>query len=107
METHTAYKHGLLFGNEPVSESERARVLNEIEKVGTLTFSITSDEHGWAAQCNEVPAIIAGNSTTHPSDEEITSEIRSAIFAAFDVQIEAARTVESPYQEFRYAIVAE
>lgn len=100
------YKYGLLFGGESVSQSERARVMEEIEKIGSLTFALSISEEGWVAQCNEVPAIIAGNTNTNPSDIEITSEIRGAIFATFDVQTEPMG-VESPYQEFKYSIVRE
>ena len=97
----------MLFGGEPVSESEKARVMEEIQKVGSLTFVLTIGEEGWAAQCNEIPAIIASNTNPTPSDIEIKSEIRAAIFATFDVQLETTRGVESPYQEFKYSIVEE
>jgi hypothetical protein len=100
------YKYGMLFGGEPVSGSEKARVMEEIEKVGSLTFVLSISEEGWVAQCNEIPSIIAGNTNPNPSDVEITSEIRAAIFVAFDVKIEPAG-IESPYQEFRYSIVKE
>ena len=100
------YQYGLLFAGEAVSLSEKARVMEEIEKVGSLTFALSLNDEGWVAQCNEMPALIAGNTNPHPSDIEIKSEIRSAIFSAFDVKTEPVG-VESPYQEFKYAIVKE
>src|SRR3989344_1744655 len=102
----TNYQYGLLFGGEPVSESEKARVIEEIKKVGSLTFSLSLNEEGWVAQCNEMPSLIAGNTNPSPSNIEIKSEIRATIFSAFDVQTEQMR-IESPYQEFKYSIVKE
>ena len=102
----TNYQYGLLFGGEPVSESEKARVIEEIKKVGSLTFSLSLNEEGWVAQCNEMPSFIAGNTNPSPSNIEIKSEIRATIFSAFDVQTEQMR-IESPYQEFKYSIVKE
>jgi len=94
------YKYASLFGGEAVAESEKARVIEEVRKIGSLTFVIQKDEEGWSAQCQEMPALIAGNTNSNPTDIEIHSEIRSAIFAAFDVKVEQV----SPYQEgFKYA----
>ena len=108
METSSMnYKYGMLFGGELVSGSEKARVMEEIEKVGSLTFALSINEEGWVAQCKEIPSIIAGNTNPNPSDIEITSEIRAAIFSAFDVKTESTGGVESPYQEFKYTIVRE
>jgi hypothetical protein len=108
METSsTNYKYGMLFGGEPVPESEKARVMEEVKKVGSLTFALSISEEGWVAQCNEIPSIIAGNTNPNPSDVEITSEIRIAIFSTFDVKTESTGGVESPYQEFKYSIVEE
>jgi predicted RNase H-like HicB family nuclease len=86
-----------LFGNNPaVSLDERARVMAELEKIGSLTFGINKDENGWIAQCDEVPGIIAGGTNPNPSPNEIESEIRSAIFAAFNVR-ETEPEARSPY----------
>ena len=97
------YKYGMLFGGEPVPASEKARVIEEIGKItpGPLTFTLTTNSEGWAAQCNEIPAIIAGNTNKDPNDIEIQSEIRAAIFAVFDVKLEP-QDVTSLYQGFRY-----
>lgn len=99
-----SYKYGLLFAGEPVSESEKARVMEEIEKIGSLTFALTISKEGWVAQCNEMPSLIAGNTNPNPTDTEIASEIREAIFAAFDVKLDT-NGPRSPYQEFKYSIV--
>src|SRR3990167_3521172 len=58
METYsTNYKYCMLFGGEPVSASEKDRVLEEVEKVGSLTFGLSFTTEGWTAQCNEIPSI--------------------------------------------------
>lgn len=102
--SQNAYKYGLLFGNEPVSQSEKARVIEEIQKVGgSLTFKIETSPEGWVGQCNEIPSIITGSTNHDPSDIEIKSEIQSAIFAAFDIKIED-RKIEAPFQEFKYSL---
>lgn len=86
-----------LFGNNPaVSLDERARVINELEKVGSLTFDVSKNAQGWSAQCAELPSIITGGTNPNPSENEIESEIRSAIFAAFNVH-ETELDMKSPY----------
>lgn len=86
-----------LFGNDmAISIEERARVVAELEEIGALTFSLNKDEDGWVAQCKEVPGIIAGGSSLNPSAEEIETEIRSAIYAAFNVQHKTEEK-RSPY----------
>ncbi len=100
------YKYGMLFAGEPVPESERLRVMEELSQTGQLTFELERSVEGWSAQCNEIPAIIAGNTNPNPSDIEIQSELRSAIFAAFNVQVEKP-DVTSPYFQqdiFRYSV---
>jgi hypothetical protein len=78
-----------LFGNNPdISLDERTRVINEIQKIGKLTFKISNDEEGWMAQCNEVGGIITGNTNPNPTNVEIESQIRDAIYAAFNVKID-------------------
>ncbi len=96
------YKLGLLFAGLPVSDSERFRVGQEMEKVGGLTFKVEISEGGWVAQCNEINGIIAGNKNTNPTDVEIESEIRQAILSAFGVKFEE-KSVQSPYK-FEYEI---
>lgn len=86
-----------LFGNNPaISLDERARVMSELEKIGSLTFNLSKDENGWVAQCDEVTGIIAGGTNPNPSPNEIESEIRSTIFAAFNVR-ETEPEAKSPY----------
>ena len=85
-----------LFGNNPdISLDERARVLAEIQKIGDLTFRITTNEEGWLAQCKEVPGILAGGTNAKPTGAEIESQIRESIYAAFDVKVEQNK--KSPY----------
>lgn len=86
-----------LFGsNSNISPEEKARVIDELEKIGSmLTFKIYKNEEGWTAQCNEVSAIIAGGTNINPSNSEIESQIRESIFSAFNVEAK-----ESPYFTF-------
>jgi hypothetical protein len=88
----------LFDNNLGISSNERTRVEKEIEKVGGLTFKIHIEKDGWYAECKEVPGIIAANANSHPSSIEIESQIRDAIFAAFNVRIEKpSKTVKSPF----------
>ena len=88
----------LLFAGYNVSDEERFRVGKEIEKVGGLTFRFEKHEEGWSAQCNELDSIIVGNSNPNPTNTEIESEIRQAIFSAFDVQVLDGESIKSPFQ---------
>ena len=89
-------KYAALFGNNPdISLDERARVINELHKIGRLTFKITTSEEGWLAQCQEVTGILAGSTNPNPTSAEIESQIRDAIYAAFDVKVKEEKG--SPY----------
>lgn len=87
-----------IFGNNPaVSLDERARVTSEIQKIGgSLNFVVNKTEDGWTAQCKELSGIITGGTNPDPTGNEIETEIRSAIFATFNVQ-ETAPEKKSPY----------
>ena len=96
-------KFASLFGHNPdISLDERARVIKELEHIGSLTFGVEKDEEGWVATCNEVKGIIAGNTNPNPSDVEIESQIREAIYAAFNVKFEKKST-PSPFT-FEYSV---
>lgn len=97
-------KFATLFGNNPdISLEERTRVINELEKIGSLTFKIYQNKEGWTAECNEISGIIACNTNPKPSNLEIESQIRDAIFAAFNVRFEnKTDAVESPLK-FEYS----
>ena len=88
-----------LFGNNPdISGDERLRVISELQKIGSLTFKIYQDEEGWTAKCNEVPGIIAANTNPTPSNEEIESQIRDAVFTAFNVRFDKREeSIKSPF----------
>ena len=82
-------KYASLFGSNPdISLDEKDRVITELQKIGSLTFTIETDEEGWTARCNEIEGIIAGNTNPNPTDVEIESQIREAIYAAFNVKFE-------------------
>lgn len=103
MEHKVHYTLASLFGNNPdISLEEKVRVIQEIEKIGGLTFKVRKDALGWLAQCNEVKGIITGNTNPTPTSIEIESQIRDAIFAAFNVKVER-QSIESPFG-FEYAV---
>jgi len=98
------YNFASLFGNSPILDEEKLRVGKQIEDIGGLTFKINFDEEGWTAVCKEVPAIIASNTNPTPTTIEIESQIRDAIFSAFNVQLQKTSSeVESPFR-FEYSI---
>jgi hypothetical protein len=87
-------KYADVFGNNPnVSLEERNRVISQIQKIGSLTFSVQRHEDGWVATCLEVEGLIAGNTNPNPSQLEIDSELREAIYSAFNVKFE---NIKSP-----------
>jgi hypothetical protein len=76
-----------------------------LQKIGNLTFTIHVDEGGWTAQCNEVDGIVAGNTNPNPSNAEIESQIREAVYAAFNVRVDKKdqESIASPLR-FAYSI---
>lgn len=95
-----------IFAGFTVSEEERFRVGTEINKMGGISFSkIEKTEEGWFAQCDQIDGIIAGNTNPTPTNSEIESEIRQAIFSAFNVRVEEA-SVKSPFS-FEYGVLKE
>lgn len=91
------YKFGSLFSKKQSTEDNRAKeaMNEEIQKVGGLLhFTIQKDENGWHAECDEIEGLMTGGTSTHPSDEEIQTNIREAIHTAF--HIPAADKVEKP-----------
>lgn len=102
-EERISYTLANLFGNNPdVSVQERSRVMKEVERFGGLTFTVQRNAEGWFAQCNEVRGIITGNTNPSPTAIEIESQIRDAIFSAFNVKFEKS-AIASPFG-FEYAI---
>ena len=92
-----------LFGNNSdVGLDERARVMRELKKIGSLTFKVSKNKEGWMAQCKELPGIITGNTNPAPTNTEIEFQIRDAIYAAFNVKIENKKVL-SNYQKFKYS----
>ena len=86
----------VIFGNNPyVSLDERARIIHELEKIGSLTFRVETHEDGWVAQCNEVSGILASNTNPNPTGIEIESQIRDAIFAAFNVKFDKKQEISN------------
>ncbi len=81
------YKFGHLLGGTSRPEEEAVEnMLKQINEVGgMLHFSINKESDGWSAQCDELPGIITGGTSVDPKDEEIESNIRAAIHAAFNL----------------------
>ncbi len=52
---------------------------------GQLTFRVTRDEESWLAECNEIPGLFTGAPNAEPSNDEIDSMVKDAIFSAFGV----------------------
>jgi hypothetical protein len=93
--------YGLLFAGFNVSDDEKLRVGNEISKLGGLSFShIEKTTDGWYTQCDQLDSIMAGNSNPNPTPIEVESEIRKAIFAAFNVSLlgEESKNFKFEYQ---------
>ncbi len=96
-------KYASLFANNTdIDLEERTRVVRELEKIGSLTFKIKKNKDGWTAQCKEVSGIITGNTNPNPTSTEIESQVRDAIYSAFNVKISKKSTV-TEYQNFRYS----
>jgi hypothetical protein len=73
------------------NEAEDFRALERMSKQigelgGELHFTIHKTEDGWMAKCNEVEGIITGGVNPCPEDYEIQSQIREAIYTAFDIK---------------------
>jgi hypothetical protein len=65
-------------------ESMNAQI-KEVGKDGMLHFTIETHQQGWMAQCEEIKGIVTGNTNPNPSQEEINSHIRDAVFSAFNI----------------------
>lgn len=92
-----------LFGNNlDIGLDERARVAKELKKIGSLNFDVSKSKDGWMAQCKELPGIITGDTNPNPENDEIESQIRDAIYVAFNVKIQK-KTILSDYQKFKYS----
>lgn len=60
--------------------------IKDIGRDGMLHFIIKTHKEGWTAQCEEIEGIVTGNTNPNPSQDEINTNIRNAIFTAFNVQ---------------------
>lgn len=85
--THKNYKLGSLVDGKARDHEAIEKMTKQIEQLGgMLHFTIAKDEEGWSAQCNEITGIITGGANPSPTDFEIESNIREAIFTAFHVE---------------------
>lgn len=81
------YKLGSLVDGKTRDYKAIEKMTEQIAQLGgMLHFTIYKDENGWSAQCNEVAGIITGGASPTPTDFEIESNIREAIFTAFHVE---------------------
>ncbi len=87
------YKNAFLFkdaDNIDYQKSEKMRKYVK-EKGGMLHFKVEFHKQGWTARCEEFPAIVTGSDDPSPSQTEIESQMREAIFAAFDLYKTSAK----------------
>ena len=85
--SHQNYKLGSLVDGKARDYTAIEKMTEQIEQLGgMLHFTISKDEDGWSAQCKEVAGIITGGANPAPTDFEIESNIREAIFTAFHVE---------------------
>ncbi len=86
-------RYASVFGNNPeINLEEKNRVNTELKKIGRPTFKVEKFEDGWTATCLEIPGLIAANSNPNPSDFEIESQVREAIYSAYNVKFEKVST---------------
>jgi predicted RNase H-like HicB family nuclease len=72
----------------PINPEMDMRVQNmilEIKRRGKLRFTIQKNEEGWIAECEEIKGIITGGTNPHPTQEEVESQIKDAVFTAFGI----------------------
>lgn len=74
-----------LFGFNPQSDFRIKNMMIEIRKHGGLTFDIKKYDEGWIAECSTIKGVIAGNSNPNPTQEEIDTYVKGAIFSAFNI----------------------
>ena len=75
-------------GNEAEDFASVESMTRQIRDLGgMLHFTITRSGDGWMAKCNEVEGIITGGLNPDPSEFEIESQIREAIYTAFDINV--------------------
>lgn len=92
-----------LFGNNPdISLEEKTRVIGELQKIGSLTFLITVSEEGWIAECQEIDGLFAADKNPKATSLEIDSQIREAVYNAFNVKFN--KIPVSVPQKFEYAV---
>ncbi len=78
-------------GNEPENFVAVEKMEKQIKDLGgMLHFTIHKSEDGWMAKCNEVEGIITGGLNPNPEPYEIESQIREAMYTAFDVKVRVA-----------------
>lgn len=96
-------KFASLFGNNPdIALEERARVIAELQKLGSLTFLIEVDEDGWIAKCQEIEGLFAADTNPKASSVEIDAQVREAVYNAFHVKFN--KIPLSVPQKFEYAV---
>ena len=76
-------------GQSPKYIAAYERMKQKRDEVGgSFHFTVTVDEDGWHAQCDEIEAIMTGGTSKYPTNEEIERRIREAIHTAFSIEVE-------------------
>lgn len=71
----------------PERSEEVSRISEELKSLGgVLVFAVEKGVDGWSAQCKQVPGIITGGSNPEPTEYEIQSQVRDAIYSAFHIE---------------------
>lgn len=97
--------------NFPIKPESDHRIRNlqvALEQHGGFHFKIERHKDGWTAECEDVKGIITGGTNPNPTQEEVDSQIKDAIFTAFGVPAYLSkdsliRNVEKPAKELVYA----
>ena len=61
------------------------RLKDDLEKNNGFTFTITSSNEGWLAECEEIPGIVTGSDSPKPTMKEVTDLVKDAIFSAYAI----------------------
>lgn len=96
------------FPIEPEKDVHVRNMLVEIKRQGGFRFQVKRNKDGWVAECENVKGIITGGSDPNATQAEIDSQIKDAIFTAFDIppylcKDQLIRNVEKPVEELVYA----
>ena len=75
--------------NHPIDGKGDFRVqamLSDIQRLGgSLKFIVKKTNEGWLAECENLKGIITGGANSLPTEKEMNSQIKDAVFTAFGI----------------------